>query len=76
MNVFFKSRAKRELKKHGNVEFSCFGTHSWGRFGFDGVIRRIPAARRSAVLRYQRATKINANNVVKADFSRAQALAA
>jgi len=48
----------------------------WGRFGFDGVIWWMPIACRSAVLRYKRATKINANNVVKADFSRAQALAA
>ena len=37
----------------------------------------IQAASSSAVLDYQRANKINAtNNVVKADFSRAQALAA
>jgi len=48
----------------------------WGRFGFDRMFRLELAACPSAVLGYQRATKLNANNVIEADFNRAYAQAA
>ena len=49
---------------------------SWGRFGFDRMFgeNRLRVRALFSVINEQ--NKLNANNVIKADFSRANALAA
>ena len=54
-----------------------FENFIWGRFGFDGWIGVFRLRVRALFSVINEQTKINAtNNVVKADFSRARALAA
>ena len=53
-----------------------YSTLIWGRFGFDRTFggNRLRVGELFSVINGQ--NKLNADNVIKADFSRAQALAA
>ena len=58
------------------IGLNILSNDSWGRFGFDRMFgeNRLRVRALFSVINEQ--NKLNANNVIKADFSRAQALAA
>ena len=58
-----------------NINHSTLTT-PWGRFGFDRMFGENRLRVRALFSVINERNKLNANNVIKADFSRANALAA